>query len=191
MENEQGTDRALTWADEFIKDLLADTEKHQDTLRDLSDEAIRSTINKLDTTSSEFLAGLNVLTYKADLEIKSAFAEAEEQIGEQAFSALTLMATGITETDDETWERIFDIDKKLDTVKNEVEAEDTVRDEYRAYLEQDVDHLITYWTDQATEATLDLLTPMMSLMIEGIVTMIPAAISALFSEFMDAFFEEA
>lgn len=118
MNNEQGTERALTWADDFIYGLLGDAEKHQEVLRDLSDDAIRSTINKLDTTSEEFLTGLNVLTYKADLEVKKSFAEAEEQIGEQAFRTLTGLGMAITEADDETWERIFDIERDLDKADN-------------------------------------------------------------------------
>jgi len=189
--NNKGTDRALTWADEFITSLLSNTEKHQDVLRDLSDDAIRTTINKLDTTSEEFLAGLNVLTYNADLEVKKSFAKAEEQIGEEVFRTLTGMGLAITEADDETWERIFDIERELDKAdnmtKDEVDRElDGLNADNEAW-KRDIGETLGDWADTLDDALwgwLPELTNDAAIYLAGL----PAQL--LFGLFKEFFFEE-
>ncbi|GAI73333.1 unnamed protein product, partial [marine sediment metagenome] len=100
----------LSWAEKGIVTLLADAEKYQEVLIDLSDDAIRSTINKLDTTSSEFLAGLNVLTYRAEAKTEDALKTGREEIDKLVSDAAARTSTTYHEIDKELWNRIFGIE---------------------------------------------------------------------------------
>ncbi|MBA7589746.1 hypothetical protein ES708_31835 [subsurface metagenome] len=55
----------LSWAESFVKDLLTEEEKYQDVIKDLSTDAIRDTVRKLDVTSEEFHTGADILGERA------------------------------------------------------------------------------------------------------------------------------
>lgn len=182
----------LSWADKAIANILADAEKYQDVLRDLSDDAIRSTINKLDTTSSEFLAGLNVLTYKAEAETEDALKTGREEIDELVSDAVTRTSTTYKEVDDELWDRIFGIERELDGVLNEADKEATVQEEYRDYLEQDALSIIEGFTTTLADDLHNTLWGWMPDLGEASASFLfSIAGSAVFDKFMGSFFEES
>ncbi|GAI94423.1 unnamed protein product, partial [marine sediment metagenome] len=110
---------------------------------------------------------------------------------EETLDTTTRTGTANYEINEELWNRIFNIETGLDEVKRETEAEiNRALDEVSTFSERFYNR-VTFDLDQMREDAQKLLVPMASLMAEGLMTMIPAAISSLFSEFMDAFFEDA
>ena len=113
MANEEGTDRALTWADEFIKSLLSDAEKQQDVLRDLSTDAIRDTMRKLDTTTEAFRAGADILGERAYGYLYQASDEALDHAYEELFPVITTLTPPPPGVDDEVDTSIFDTNTRM------------------------------------------------------------------------------
>ncbi|GAI76166.1 unnamed protein product [marine sediment metagenome] len=181
----------LSFADQVIVTLLQDTEKYQEDLLAIPEEDIRSTINKLSTTTSEFLAGLNVLTYRAEAKTEDALKTGREEIDKLVSDAATRTSTTYKEVDDELWNRIFDIERGLTDVtnmtKDEVDKElDRLNAENEAW-KRDLGETLGNWADTLHEA---LWAPLSELTNEAAIYLAGLPAQLLFSLAKDFFFEE-
>jgi len=86
------TEETLTWADEFIKDLLSESEKYHDVLLGISSDAISDTISKLAFSSDEFRAGADILGEQAYGFLYQASGEALDHAYEELFPVITTLA---------------------------------------------------------------------------------------------------
>ncbi len=118
----EGTDKALTWADEFIKDLLTEEEKYHDVLLDISSDAISDTMSKLKVYSDEFKAGADILAEQAYGRLGRAQGEALEETYEELFPVITTLAPPPPGVDDEIDTLIFDTERKAALVIEETNA---------------------------------------------------------------------
>ncbi|GAI89132.1 unnamed protein product [marine sediment metagenome] len=190
MENEQAGEVALTWADNSLTALGTAQERQQAEIRaQASAELDRAAALEV-AIWEEAWTGVSALANEARAKTSLILAEAADNIDEAAFVAATNLNKANKEAADETDGEVFDAERQTSAVIIEAVHEATVQEEYRAYLEQDIGDLWNYWVGQATEGVMDLLSPLTAFMTEALVTIIPAAISALFGNFMDAFFEE-
>lgn len=88
----EGTDKALTWTDEFIKDLLAEEEKYHDVLLDISSDVISDTMSKLKVSSEEFKAGADILGEQTYGSLYEASDEILHETYEELFPVITTLA---------------------------------------------------------------------------------------------------
>lgn len=123
MENSQVGSVALTWVDEFIKSLLAEEEKYQDTLRDLSTDAIKATTSKLDSASEEYLTGLEILQNRATNSTSHALVVIDEEVNEDAWKVSTETDKANKEADAEADEQFFNIEREIARIRLEIEAD--------------------------------------------------------------------
>lgn len=121
---------ALTWTDNFIKDLLSDAEKYHDVLLDISTDVISDTMSKLAVSSEEFKAGADILGEQILGSLYKASDEVLHETYEELAPIFTQLAPPPKGTDDWMDEEAFnaklaemaarynvdlDIDEKLDT----------------------------------------------------------------------------
>lgn len=191
MENEQAGQVALSWADEFIKGLLAEEEKYQEVIKDLSTEAILATTKKLDVTSEEFRTGADILGERAFGALYRADDEATAGFDDETFITITETEVIYKEVDDGLGEKFFDIDRELDRIRREVEdASNRQLDELRESNEG-ILGIIGGWLSDATDTLHNTLWGWLPELTSDTVTYLfslPAMI--LFESFKNFFFEE-
>lgn len=126
------TKDTLSWADSFIKDLLTESEKYQDVIRDLSTDAIASTVRRLDYASEEYLAGAEILHNRATSSTSFALVEVDEEVNKDAAKTSKDTDRGNREAYDEADWRLWEAGRATSGVLIEVDLDiDRLIDEVR------------------------------------------------------------
>jgi len=186
----EGTDQALTFADEVIKDILADSEKYQDVIKDLSTDAIRDTMRKLEVFSDEFRAGADILGERAYGYLYQASDEALDHAYEELFPIITTLAPPLTGVTDEIDTLIFDTNIRMNDILLQTNAR---IDELMAGIEVSNEGFwsgIQGWFGERFSDLDNLFAPLTDLISDGVAWLFALPAELLFKFFKNFFFEE-
>lgn len=183
-------DKALTWADEFIKDLLTEEEKYHDVLLDISSDAISDTMSKLKVYSDEFRAGADILAEQAFGQLGRAQGEALDDVYEEFFEGVIPIIPPPPGVDDEIDTSIFDIDRKTSLVFEETNARINeliggIEDKQSGFWSD-----VQSWFGDRFNDLEGLFAPLTDIITEGVISLLSLALGFLFDRFRDFFFEE-
>ncbi len=191
MASNQAGEVALSWADSFIRDLLTEEERYQDVIKDLSNDAIASTVRQLDRASEEYLTGIEILQNRATYSTSLALIEVDEETNEDASTVSTETDRANKEADEEADEDAWrseratsavlieinaDIDRLVDEVRESNESTLSKVERWIATFSDDLHNMLWGWIPELTNNAAIYLAAL------------PAQV--LFEAFKDFFFEE-
>ncbi|GAI86015.1 unnamed protein product [marine sediment metagenome] len=116
----------LSWADSFIKDLLTESEKYQDVIKDLSTEGIAATVRQLDYASEEYRTGTEILQNRATSSTSHALVEVDEEVDKDTSKTSRDTRKANKEADEETDEEEFRAERSTSGVL--IEIDETVNE---------------------------------------------------------------
>lgn len=190
MATNQAGEVALTWADEFIKDLLTESEKYQDVLLDISSDAISDTMSKLAVTSEEFKAGADILGEQAFGSLYKASDEILDETYEELFPVITTLAPPPPGVDDEIDTSLFDTNTRTADILENAYAD--VGEKFEM-IQKDNEGFwsgIQSWFGDRFSDLDNLFAPLTDLISDGVTWLFALPAQILFESFKSFFFEE-
>lgn len=180
----------LTWADNFIKDLLTEEEKYHDVLLDISSDAISGTMSKLKVSSDEFKAGADILGEQALGMLYRASDEVLEETYVDIFPVITTLTPPPKGVDDFIDTSLFvtktDMTDILENAALDIALKaDKMKEDNESFWSG-----VQGWFGNRFADLDNLLSPLTDLVSDGIAWLFALPAQILFESFKSFFFEE-
>lgn len=185
------TKDTLSWADSYIRDLLTESEKYQDVIKDLSTEAIASTVRQLDYASEEYLTGAEILQNRATSSTSNALVVVDEEVDKDASETSRDTRKANNEADEETDEETWRAERATSGVLIQVNADiDRLVDEIRESNDSILGNIERWLSDFTDDVHSTLWGWIPELTNEAAIFLAALPARLLFESFINFFFEE-